>query len=264
MPVLETGDWKINYIEEGKGPPVVLIHGLAGDHTAWMPQIQVLKEKYRVVAFDNPGSGQSSKVSKPTSMAAMAHAFLKMFDQLGISSAHVVGRSMGGAIAQEMTLASPKRVRSLVLAGSFAKLDALGERLIQNMRDFIVSNKNWSTWTRQFSFAFISPAFFNGDAERLARLERIIADESRDVKSYANLANACLAADTTGRLRSLTCPTLIMAGKLDPICSQTTTDMLLEELPQATTAYFDQSSHFFLMEEKNKANETLLSWFASQ
>ena len=53
MPVVNTGRYDINYIEEGEGFPVLLIHGLAGDHTAWMPQLAAWKDKYRVIAFDN-------------------------------------------------------------------------------------------------------------------------------------------------------------------------------------------------------------------
>jgi 3-oxoadipate enol-lactonase len=260
MPIVKTRLWDLNYVTEGNGPTVILIHGLAGDHTAWLPQIEALKSRCRVIAIDNPGSGRSSKVTEPTTMAELGQAVLQMMDQLDIDAAHVVGRSMGGAIAQEMALAAPKRVRTLVMAGSFAKLDRLGTRLIENMRDFINSGQSWSAWTRQFSFAFVSNSFFINNPTQLAQLERIIADEARDKPSYVNLANAVIAADSLDRLGGIKCPVLIMAGRLDPICSPTTTDWLARAIPQSETVYFENSSHFFLMEEKDKAIDTLQSW----
>ncbi len=262
MPKAEGTRWELNYIDEGSGPVVVLLHGLAGDHRAWLPQIAALKPSYRVIALDNPGSGLSAKVTEPTTLKEIAADVTRLLEGLGIRNAHFVGRSMGGAIAQELAIANPSLVTSLALAGSFAKLDALGTRLIENMRDYIQINPDWVAWTRQFSFTFVSPDFFLADAERLARLEGIIGDKNRDRTSYVNLANACLASNTVGRLRDLRCPILIMAGSLDPICSPLTTRWLSDEASHAEVQMFEDSSHFFLMEEQDKANAVILDWVA--
>jgi 3-oxoadipate enol-lactonase len=260
MPIVQCGNFKLHYVEEGRGFPVVLIHGLAGDWTAWKPYLAALKEQYRVVAFDNPGSGQSSAVTRPVQMAELAQATLALMDALGIECAHVVGRSMGGAIAQEMAFAAPKRVQSLAMAGSFAKLDALGERLIRNMRELLQWRKNWSEWAKVFSPSFVSPDFFNANRDRMAEIERLLSDEKRDQASYAHLAECVLQYDALERIGTLRCPTLIMAGRLDPICSKTSTGWMKERLPQAELVIFEQSSHFFLMEEAPKAIATLKDW----
>ena len=219
----KTSKWDFHHVDVGTGDTIVLLHGLAGDHRAWTPQIEPLKQKYRVVALDNPGSGKSSRVTAPTTLAEIGTAMLDFLSERGVSRFHLVGRSMGGGIAQEMALAAPDRVKSLVLAGSFAKLDRLGIRLIENMRDFIKSDPNWTRWTRLFSFAFVSTDYFLADESRMTRLEGIIADETRDVPSYVNLANACLAYQSIGRLRNVKCPLLVLAGRKDPICSPMTT-----------------------------------------
>ena len=116
MTIVNTGRFDINYIEDGDGYPIVLIHGLAGDHTAWLPQVGALKDDYRVIAIDNPGSGDSSTVDEPASTADLADATLGLMDQLGIDRAHVIGRSMGGAVAQHMALKAPDRLQSMVMA----------------------------------------------------------------------------------------------------------------------------------------------------
>jgi 3-oxoadipate enol-lactonase len=264
MPVADTTPWKLNYVEAGSGPTVLLIHGLAGDHKAWLPQIEMLKGQYRVVALDNPGAGLSSNVTRPVAIADMAKAFLQLMDLLDIKTANLVGRSMGGVIAQEIALAAPHRVRSLAMAGSFAKLDALGNRLIENMRDYIAAGHSWTEWSRLFSFAFVSIDFFLDDAARMERLEHLIADEARDKPSYINLANACLSSNTVGRLSQLKCPALVMGGRDDPICSPRTTEQLAKQFTSIESVFFEKSSHFFLMEEPAKAGETILSWLKKQ
>ena len=260
MPTIDAGRWTLHYVEEGRGPPLLLIHGLAGDHTAWTPQIAAFKSQHRVIAFDNPGSGRSSTVDAPTSMRELADATLRLMDALKIDSAHVVGRSMGGAVAQQMALAAPDRVRTLVMAASLAKLDPVGKRWIENMRDFLVWRGNWTEWARQFSPTFVSSAFFNENPDRMAVIERLVGDESRDKPSYVNLNDAVVAIDNLDEISRIRCPVLIMAGRLDPICSPTATGWMAERMPQAETVWFEHSSHFFLMEEAEKAMRTLSDW----
>jgi 3-oxoadipate enol-lactonase len=260
MPTVDAGRWKLNYVEEGSGTPLLLIHGLAGDHTAWTPQIAAFKSQHRVIAFDNPGSGKSSNVDAPTSMREMAEATLRLMDALKVDNAHVVGRSMGGAIAQQMALIAPDRLRTMVMAASFAKLDPVGTRWIESMRDVLTWRGNWAEWARVFSPTFVSTAFFNENRERMAMIERLVGDESRDKQSYVNLNNAVTAADNLDGLARIRCPVLIMAGRLDPICSPTATGWMQERMPQAETVWFERSSHFFLMEEAEKAMQTLSDW----
>lgn len=264
MPVVNTGRFDLNYIEAGSGFPVVLIHGLAGDHTAWLPQVAAFKDKWRVIAFDNPGSGGSSKVSEPASTADLAAATLGLMDKLGIEQAHIVGRSMGGAIAQHMALAQPARVRSLAFAASFAKFDPVGARAIENMQTLLRWRKNWAEWARFAVPYFVSPGFFNGNPDAIARIERLVGDESRDMTSYDNLATACLRHDTLGRLGEIAAPVLVMGGRYDSICSMTAQEWMVQRLPKATLTVFEQSSHFFLMEEADKALATLTDWLGRQ
>ena len=227
----KTSKWDFHHIDVGTGDTIVLLHGLAGDHRAWTPQIEPLKQKYRVVARGQSRLWEEFSRDSAHDPCQIGTAILDFLSECGVSQFHLVGRSMGGGIAQEMALAAPDRVKSLVLAGSFAKLDRLGIRLIENMRDFIKSDPNWTRWTRKFSFAFVSTNYFLADEPRMTRLEGIIADETRDVPSYVNLANACLAYQSIGRLRNLKCPLLVLAGRKDPICSPMTTQWISTRTP---------------------------------
>jgi 3-oxoadipate enol-lactonase len=261
MPVVNTGRYDINYIEEGKGFPVLLIHGLAGDHTAWMPQLDAWKDKYRVIAFDNPGSGDSSLVSDPVGTADLADATLGLMDQLGIEKAHVVGRSMGGAVAQHMALKASERLQSMALAASFARLDPLGSQVIANLQQLLTWRKSWAEWAPHAVYLFVAPGFYNANADLMAKITALVSGEDRDMVSYDNLATACIEHDVLDRLSEVKTPTLVMGGRFDPICSMTAQNWMMDQLPNAELEVFENSSHFFLMEEAEKAMTSIEAWF---
>ncbi|MCZ6455238.1 MAG: alpha/beta fold hydrolase [Alphaproteobacteria bacterium] len=262
MPIVNTGRFDINYIEDGDGYPVVLIHGLAGDHTAWLPQVTALKGDYRVIAFDNPGSGDSSTVDDPASTADLADATLGLMDQLGIERAHVIGRSMGGAIAQHMALKAPDRLQSMAMAASFARLDPIGAQIISNLQQLLEWRPNWAEWAPHAVFLFVAPAFYNDNPELIERITVLVSDEGRDMVSYDHLATACLEHDTLDRLGEIQTPTLVMGGRFDPICSMTAQNWMMDALPNAELEVFEASSHFFLMEEAEKTLTTMKDWLA--
>ncbi|MBU3567239.1 alpha/beta fold hydrolase [Polynucleobacter alcilacus] len=258
------GIYDINYLDVGSGTPVVLIHGLAGDYSAWTSQIQLLKDHYRVIAFDNRGAGKSTQVDEAISTQDLAKDTLGLMDFLKIESAHVVGRSMGGAVAQHMALMAPKRVKSLVLCASFAILDPLGRRVLLNMREALEWRMNWSDHARHSVQNFVSADFFNHRQEQVKKIEALIGGETRLPACYSRQNEACQNHDTSSQLRFITQPTLIMAGQNDPICSLTATKILSDGITNSKSIIFDNASHFFLMEQADKFNQSLHDWLSTQ
>ncbi|MDI6874798.1 alpha/beta fold hydrolase [Candidatus Solincola sp.] len=113
---VEANGIRIYYREMGSGDPLLLIMGLGGNVDWWTPKfLKSLASRYHVVAFDNRGAGRSEKPPGPYSIPQMADDAAALMDRLGWSSAHVLGMSMGGMIAQELALQHPERVRKLVL-----------------------------------------------------------------------------------------------------------------------------------------------------
>jgi 3-oxoadipate enol-lactonase len=254
------GRYTLRYVEAGQGPAVVLIHGLAGDLSAWNAQLALLRPQFRVIAFDNRGAGRSTQVDEPVSTRELAADTLGLMEHLGIAHAQVVGRSMGGAIAQHMALMAPQRVDSLVLCASFAKLDALGRRVLSNMREALEWRGSWADHARHSVQNFVSAEFFNTRPQQVAAIESLIGGETRLPACYSRQNEACQAHDTSGELARIAQPTLVMAGAADPICSPTATRILSEGLPDARTEMFEGASHFFLMEQPERFNRLLLEW----
>jgi 3-oxoadipate enol-lactonase len=257
------GRYTLRYLDVGAGTPVVLIHGLAGDHTAWLPQIEVLRQTWRVIAFDNRGAGASSQVDEPVSTQDLARDTLQLMDHCGVERAHVVGRSMGGAVAQHMALMAPQRVLSLVLCASFARLDPLGRRVLANMREALEWRGRWDDHARHSVQNFVSADFFNRSPERVAAIEALIGGETRLPACYSRQNEACQQHDTVPDLPRIAQPALVMAGDSDPICSLTATRMLSEGLPNVRTEVFAGASHFFLMEQPREFMELLTGWLGT-
>lgn len=116
MPFVENQGAKICWDERGAGEPVLLIMGLGWTSHMWYRTRKVLDDAgYRTIAFDNRGVGQSSTPAGPYPLAVMASDAAAVLGAAGVSRAHVYGVSMGGMIAQELTLANPELVASLVL-----------------------------------------------------------------------------------------------------------------------------------------------------
>jgi 3-oxoadipate enol-lactonase len=259
MPTVEVGDYELHYVEQGSGFPVVLIHGLAGDHTAWTPQMPRLSARSRTIAFDNRGAGKSTQRDEPVSTEDLARDTLGLMDAIGVERAHVVGRSMGGAIAQHMALMAPQRVHSLTLLASFARLDPVGYRVLTNMREVLEWTGSWEAHARHSVQNFVSTRFFNENPDAVARIEGLIGGETRLQACYVRQNHACLEHDTLDRLGEISCPTLIMGGGRDLICSPTATEWL-GAIPGSETLLFEDSSHFFLLEEPDRFNEALEQW----
>jgi pimeloyl-ACP methyl ester carboxylesterase len=111
------GRW-LNFIDIGSGPALLFIHGLAGCWQNWLENIPAFAAQYRVVAVDLPGFGESEMPDRPISISGYARALDALCDQLGIQSVRLVGNSMGGYVAAEMTIRSPARVEALCLVAA--------------------------------------------------------------------------------------------------------------------------------------------------
>jgi pimeloyl-ACP methyl ester carboxylesterase len=113
------GGGSLHVAEVGAGGmPVLLIQGLGHSHAGWRFQLDAFGARRRTIAFDNRGTGRSSKEPGPYSMEQFADDAVAVLDALGVESAHVVGLSMGGFVAQLVGLRAPERVTSLVLVGT--------------------------------------------------------------------------------------------------------------------------------------------------
>ena len=242
------GDVELYYEEYGQGPPVVLIHGLAGDCSAWQAQIERLQGRYHVIAFDNRGAGRSSAPDYPYTTRHFADDTVRLLDEIGVSEpAHLIGRSMGGAIAQEIVLAYPDRVRSMIITASFGKLDRYGYQILESI-DAVVRAQGYAAAAKIQSLFFFPPAYFNEHKEQMQAFEAALDDTRRPIHGYTNSTHACLAHDSLDRLPQVECPTLVLAGGQDVLCAASASRQISDLVPGCELKIYEDASHFFLIQ----------------
>lgn len=213
MPEITANGININYQEQGEGEALVLLHGLSDDCNLWAPMMPVFSGRFRTIALDIRGHGQSGKPDEPYSIKQFSDDLLALMDGLKINRAHVAGLSLGSAIAMQFALDHPFRIDALVLLSTFAFADDHVRNRMGMLRN---SLENGGV-----------QAFFDV-AVRLVVSDEFItvyADALADAKQYTVAMNsagaltraidACLKFDVRNRLSGLSAPLLILSGKED-------------------------------------------------
>ena len=120
MEVVCSNGLEIAYARAGCGPPLVLGHGAGDDHRAWRPQLEGLAERLTVIAWDEPGAGDSSDLPAGFTLSDYAHALAAVIEHVDLGAAHVGGISWGGTVVLELYRQRPDLVGSLILADTYA------------------------------------------------------------------------------------------------------------------------------------------------
>lgn len=115
MPLQRVGDLEVHYRERGQGAPAFLIHGNWTTSLWWQPTMEHLPPGLRAIAYDVRGRGHTRGPALPQSLPALAEDLLGLMDSLGIIRAHLLGHSLGSAIAMQLALDHPERVHTLTL-----------------------------------------------------------------------------------------------------------------------------------------------------
>src|SRR5207253_1804600 len=145
------------------------------DSRGWAMQMQAFAEKYRVIGFDNRGVGKSSVPPPPYTTEQMARDTLAVLDAEEIERAHVLGVSLGGAIAQHLVLAAPSRVRSLALGSTWAGPSVWRSRLRALQLD-ILNSQGVEALVRFRALFIFSPSLFQDSPGLLDVIEKTMAD----------------------------------------------------------------------------------------
>jgi len=133
MPMIMANHINLYYEEHGAGEPLVFIHGLGSSTRDWEFQISKFSRSYRVITFDLRGHGQSDKPSGPYTIPLLAADLASLFQALHVTSAHLVGISLGGAIAFQFALDYPAMVKTLTIVNSGPSLGGTPEQAQQEI-----------------------------------------------------------------------------------------------------------------------------------
>ncbi|MBI2886758.1 MAG: alpha/beta fold hydrolase [Chloroflexi bacterium] len=265
MPRVFTGRLSLFYQESGSGEPVIFLPGLGADHTAWGYQARALSPRFRCIAVDNRDVGQSDGAGGPYTIRDMAGDVVGLMDALEIPSAHVVGWSMGGAIAQEVAIGWPGRVRRLCLVATYHHGDPRGSerqrafaqvRRALGLEAYLQVVYPWSFTYR----AYQRPGFMEGMRERA-----LANPYPQSTEAYERQTEATIAHEARGRLGQIVAPTLLLVGAEDILTPpERFSQPMAQGIPQARLLVLPEVGHSLLWEQPEAVNRALLEFLIVQ
>jgi pimeloyl-ACP methyl ester carboxylesterase len=265
MPKIKANGIKIYYEIHGRGEPLVLIMGLRRNATWWYRQLPALAEFFQVLVFDNRGAGRSEQPVEDYSMALFADDTAALMEALGLSSAHVLGISMGGYIAQELAIKYPERVQGLILGctgpGGPQAVHMTAERMTTFMANQGLTPEEI---LRKDMDIYFSDRFIREEPAQVEKFVEISMRWYQPPAPFLRQFAACRQHDTFDRLHRIRQPTLILTGDDDPLVPPGNSLLLKERLLQARLETFPGGRHCFFMELAALFNQKVIDFLKKE
>ena len=260
MPFTLASGTRIYWTKRGEGPPVLLIMGLSFTHEMWFRLTPALLDAgYQTILFDNRGMGRSDTPPGPYRMRHMALDAVAVLDAAEVESAHVIGASMGGMIAQELAIRFPGRVRALLL-GCTSSSGLFGR---------------WPEW--RYVPGLQIPRSASADRERAFR-RMLYADTTPDERVEEDIAVRCRCSWTPKgfwsqlagillwssfrNLPRITSQTLVIHGDHDRLIPPWNGRMVASRIPGARFHLVENAGHILTTDQPEQCNRLMLDFLA--
>jgi pimeloyl-ACP methyl ester carboxylesterase len=255
----KVGSERIAWYERGSGPPLVMAIGTGSTMAEWDPALlRLLAADHRLILFDYPGIGRSSKLAGGrTSFAALADTTAGFMDAIGLDQADVLGWSMGGFVMQQLAIRHPEVVRHLILAGT----NPGGDHAVLGDDDDQDADSDPDPSEAQV-ISILYPRTPAGRAEGRAFYDRLdTASESGEIPDDFDVSSATVRAQVAAEdpwlrsnansdaLPALRMPTLVTAGRRDRVTPPANARWIARQIPGARLELFDDA-HAFLFSER--------------
>jgi len=265
MDRIQIGNLAVAVSVAGDGPPVVLLHGLACGQRMWFHQILALQNRFRVIAYDQRGHGQTDAPAAATDYSAtlLARDLVGVLDALKIERAAIVGFSLGGGPALALAASQPGRVSRLVLADVGAgaddpvKIEAMARRWVK-----LIDQGEVDELVCDLLRSELFKVYARRNARRRDHMAALI--RATPVNGLRFMFSEVLAKRKslfrlTGVLKSVQAPTLVLVGQYDYTCTKTAR-LLAQTIPNATLKIIENSGHMSPLEQPAAFSAALLEF----
>ena len=264
MPKLPVNGLKLYYESEGDGEPVVLIPGFAAGRWIWFKQTGDLSRSFRVISFDPRGVSASDKPEGPQTIGLLADDVALLLQALGVESAHIVGASFGGFVAQEFALKYPSMTRKLVLCctsfGGPNHVVPAPETL-----QALASTKGLNSEERMRANLLLAftPEYVRTQAAEVDHVVHLRATNEVPEHIYLSQLQAAMSFNVESRLGQISCPTLVLSGDADVIVPVQNSRNLAAKIPGAKLEIIEGGSHTFFIEKAGEFNRIVGQFLAT-
>lgn len=241
------------------GPPVLLIQGLGMNKNGWMLQRVAMATKFRTIAMDNRAAGRSSIPDAPFTLEDMADDAAAVLDAHGVRDAHIVGASMGGAIAQILGVKHPERVRSLTLACTACRNLQWRSELLRHWSD-TANVRGLRQWADESARWLVGPRSFRRLAPAIGWLGPLAS--FRPSRGFSAQVGAILDTDDSmvAELGRITAPTLVVVGNQDILTPRADSEEIAERIPQSELVVISGAAHGLMIEHASTFNRVVIDF----
>jgi aminoacrylate hydrolase len=249
---------------DAQAPTLVLSSGLGGSARFWAPQLPVLTERYRVLVYDQSGSGRSpATLPDDYSIAHMAAELLNLLDDLDIQRCHFVGHALGGLVGLELALQRPQLLQSQVLINAWSSPNPHSARCFA-VRKNLLRNSGPAAYV-QAQALFLYPADWIAEhSEQLAEDDVHALAHFPEPDNLLRRIAALQGFDVESRLSEIHTPTLLIANRDDMLVPWQRSKHLAEHLSHGELKLLDYGGHASSVSDPHIFNEVLIDYLAAQ
>lgn len=259
MPKVAIAGGEIHYQEAGKGRPLIFVSGLNGVGRYWEPQIPLFSTRFRVITYDQRGTGESDRTQREFSVDQMAAELVALMDVLGIERAHLVGLSTGGAIGQTVAIDQASRVDGLVLCSTWTHCDPWFRRLFEARR-LLYQQAGPEVHALFHPLFLYPPEYVNANDAGIEDERRRSVAGAPPVEVSVGRINALLGFDRRAGLGRIQSPTLILASDNDFITPGYHAEALKRAIPGAKLAVLKGGGHSISKTRPEEFNRAVLDF----
>jgi pimeloyl-ACP methyl ester carboxylesterase len=252
---IDTGSRTLHVVRRGTGEPLLLIQGMSGTHASWGEKfLSGLDEGFSSISYDHRGIGRSDPAPEAFSIVDLAQDAIDLLDALELESAHVMGISMGGMVAQELVLGHPQRVRSLTLGCTYSGGEGASlasPETIQRLAQGMMSGDRELALRTGYEIN-LSPAFVSDEAN-WAPFYEMATTTPAAIATIMLQMQAINVHDTLARLATVTTPTLVIHGDADQMIPVSNARLIAGAIPGAALEVLPGVGHMFWWEQPERS-----------
>lgn len=262
MTSIRINDINLAYTDVGTGPPIVLIHGYPFNRSLWTEQTEALNSKYRVVAPDLRGFGESDSSEGTATMARMAEDVAALMDALAIEQAVIGGLSMGGYVALAFARMFPARVKALVLADTRAQADSEEGKQTRHQQAEKALSEGMAGIADAMLPKLLTPETVSKRPELVKRVRDMML-KTKPGGAAAALLGMAERDDQTEFISSIRVPALILVGREDAITPVADSEKMQSRIEGSRLVVIENAGHVSNLEQTEQFNDALLGFLST-